>query len=173
VVEGIEQAPAAFIGLFGGKNIGKMVVKLTYPIKREGKVIRNRTNEMNAKLLMETAKSLMADGKGLLAMDESDPTCNKRFEKLGIPQTVEARRAYRELIVTTPGLGESISGAILYDDTIRQITKDGIRVVEVLTNAGIIPGIKVDNGADEMAGHSGEKDHHWLGPTARAALRVC
>jgi len=113
--------------------------------------------EMNAKLLMETARSLMADGKGLLAMDESDSTCNKRFENLGIPQTAEARRAYRELIVTTPGLGESISGAILYDDTIRQITNDGIRVVEVLTNAGIIPGIKVDSGADEMAGHPGEK----------------
>lgn len=112
---------------------------------------------MNTQLLMETARSLMADGKGLLAMDESDPTCNKRFEKLGIPQTVEARRAYREMIVTTPKLNESISGAILYDDTIRQITKSGIRVIEVLTNAGIIPGIKVDGGADVMAGHPGEK----------------
>lgn len=112
---------------------------------------------MNTQLLMETARSLMADGKGLLAMDESDPTCNKRFEKLGIPQTVEARHAYRELIVTTPRLSESISGAILYDDTIRQITKDGIPLVKVLTNAGIIPGIKVDSGAEEMAGHPGEK----------------
>lgn len=112
---------------------------------------------MNAKRLMEAARALMADGKGLLAMDESDSTCNKRFEKLGIPQTVEARRAYRELIVTTPRLGDSISGAILYDDTIRQITKDGIPLVEVLTRAGIIPGIKVDTGADEMAGHPGEK----------------
>jgi fructose-bisphosphate aldolase, class I len=116
-----------------------------------------KSTKMNAKLLMETARSLMADGKGLLAMDESDPTCNKRFEKLGIPQTVETRRAYRELIVTTPLLGESISGAILYDDTIRQITNDGIPVVEVLTHAGIIFGIKVDSGADEMAGHPGEK----------------
>jgi fructose-bisphosphate aldolase class I len=113
--------------------------------------------EMNAKLLMETASKLMADGKGLLAMDESDGTCNKGFESLGIPQTVEARRAYRELIVTTPRLGESISGAILYDDTIRQVTKDGTPLVEVLTNVGIIPGIKVDSGAEEMAGHPGEK----------------
>jgi hypothetical protein len=75
--------------------------------------------QMNSQLLKDTAKPLFADHKGLLAMDESNRTCNKRFEKLGIPQTVEARRAYRELIVTTPGLGESIGGAILYDETIR------------------------------------------------------
>jgi fructose-bisphosphate aldolase class 1 len=68
---------------------------------------------------------LVAGGKSLLAMDESNGTCNKRFASVGIPQTQEARRAYRELIVTTPGLGESISGAILYDETIRQRTKDG------------------------------------------------
>ena len=68
---------------------------------------------------------LVAGDKGLLAMDESNPTCNQRFARLGIPQTEEARRAYRELIVTTPGLGECISGAILYDETIRQQKKDG------------------------------------------------
>ena len=73
--------------------------------------------EMNSQLLKDTVKLLFADHKGLLAMDESTGTCNKRFEKLGIPQTVEARRAYRELIVTTPGLSESIGGAILYDET--------------------------------------------------------
>jgi ribulose-phosphate 3-epimerase len=72
------------------------------------------------KIQTDTAKALFADHKGLLAMDESNPTCNKRFAKLEIPQTVEARRAYRELIVTTPGLGECISGVILYDETIRQ-----------------------------------------------------
>ena len=75
---------------------------------------------MNLQLLKDTAKLLFADNKGLLAMDESNGTCNKRFEKLGIPQTVETRRAYRELIVTTPGLSETIGGAILYDETIRQ-----------------------------------------------------
>ena len=75
----------------------------------------------------------------------------------GIPQTEEARRAYRELIVTTPGLGESISGAILYDETIRQRTKDGRLFVKVLVDAGIIPGIKVDIGAKDLAGHPGEK----------------
>ncbi len=72
---------------------------------------------MKPQELLNTVRALLADGKGLLAMDESNPTCNKRFARLGIPQTVEARRAYRELIVTTPGLGESISGAILYDET--------------------------------------------------------
>jgi len=112
---------------------------------------------MNKQVLSDTAKELVADGKGLLAMDESTPTCNKRFAKLGIPQTEEARRAYREMIVTTPGLGESISGAILYDETSRQQTKDGTPFLKVLTDAGIIPGIKLDTGAKDLAGHPGEK----------------
>ncbi len=107
--------------------------------------------------LIETASALVADDKGLLAMDESNPTCNKRFAALGIPQTVETRRAYRELIATTPGLGESISGVILYDETIRQCTKDGTPFLRILTDAGIIPGIKVDAGAKKLAGHPGEK----------------
>jgi fructose-bisphosphate aldolase class I len=72
---------------------------------------------MNVQQLEETAQALFARDKGLLAMDESNGTCNKRFAKVSIPQTVEARRAYRELIVTTPGLGESIGGAIRYDET--------------------------------------------------------
>ncbi len=112
---------------------------------------------MNAKNLVVTAKMLVAGDKGLLAMDESNPTCNKRFAKLGIPQTEEARRAYRELIVTTPNLGECISGVILYDETIRQQKKDGTPFIKVIINAGIIPGIKVDTGAKEMAAHPGEK----------------
>ncbi len=112
---------------------------------------------MNSQLLKDTAKLLFADDKGLLAMDESNGTCNKRFEKLGIPQTVEARRAYRELIVTTPRLGESIGGAILYDETIRQQKSDGTPFVKVLIEAGIAPGIKVDKGAKELAHHPGEK----------------
>ncbi len=77
--------------------------------------------------------------------------------KLGIPQTEESRRAYRELIVTTPNLGECISGAILYDETIRQQKKDGTPFIKVLIDAGIIPGIKVDTGAKDMANHPGEK----------------
>ena len=112
---------------------------------------------MNLQNLTDTAKALVAGDKGLLAMDESNPTCNKRFAKLDIPQTVEARRAYRELIVTTPGLGECISGVILYDETIRQQKKDGTPFLKVLIDAGIIPGIKVDTGAKDLAGHPGEK----------------
>ena len=112
---------------------------------------------MNIQLLTDTTKRLFADHKGLLAMDESNPTCNKRFANLNIPQTVEARRAYRELIVTAPGLGESISGGILFDETIRQQTKEGTLFLKVLADAGIIPGIKVDTGAKDMAAHPGEK----------------
>jgi len=112
---------------------------------------------MNTQMLIDTARKLVADDKGLLAMDESNPTCNKRFAKLGIPQTVDFRRAYRELIVTVPGLGESISGAILFDETIRQQKKDGTPFAKALTDAGIIPGIKVDTGAKDLAAHPGEK----------------
>jgi fructose-bisphosphate aldolase class I len=112
--------------------------------------------QMNSQTLRDTAQALVADDKGLLAMDESTPTCNKRFACLGIPQTVEARRAYREMIVTTAGLGECISGAILFDETIRQQTSDGTPFVKVLIDAGIIPGIKVDAGAKELAAHPGE-----------------
>ena len=106
--------------------------------------------------LFETARALVGAGKGLLAMDESSPTCDKRFADAGIPQTVEARRAYRELIVTAPGLGDYISGVILYDETIRQRDRHGTLLVERLLDAGIIPGIKVDLGAKNLALHAGE-----------------
>jgi fructose-bisphosphate aldolase class I len=112
---------------------------------------------MNTQQLVHTARALVCDDKGLLAMDESIGTCNKRFARLGIPQTEEARRAYRELLITTPDLGSCISGAILYDETIRQHRQDGTSFVQTLTDAGIIPGIKVDMGAEAMASHSGEK----------------
>ena len=112
---------------------------------------------MNVDDLNDTARALVADDKGLLAMDESNPTCNKRFAKLGILQTGEARRAYREMIATTPGLGEFISGAILFDETIHQQTKKGTPFIQAIIDAGIIPGIKVDAGAKELAGHPGEK----------------
>ena len=112
---------------------------------------------MSQKQLIETAYAMVADDKGLLAMDESMPTCHKRFAKLGIPETEEYRRAYRELLVTTPGLNESISGAILFDETIRQKTEDGTPFVQILQEAGIIPGIKVDKSTNPLAGHFGEK----------------
>jgi fructose-bisphosphate aldolase class I len=112
---------------------------------------------VSAQRLIDTAHRLVGAGKGLLAMDESNGTCDKRFAALGIAQTEDKRRAYRELIVTTPGLGDSISGAILYDETIHQRTKDGTPFVNILTEAGIIPGIKVDTGAKDLAGRPGEK----------------
>ena len=106
--------------------------------------------------LLDTAQALVADDKGILAMDESNGTCDERFAELGIPQTVESRRAYRELLITTPQLGESISGAILYDETFRQQTVEGTSFLNVLISTGIIPGIKVDLGAKALAGHPGE-----------------
>jgi fructose-bisphosphate aldolase class I len=112
---------------------------------------------MDETALAEVANALLADGKGLLAMDESTPTCNRRFAAAGIPQTEAARRSYRELLITAPGLGDCINGAILYDETLRQQTREGIAFVRLLEDAGIMPGIKVDLGARDMAGHCGEK----------------
>jgi fructose-bisphosphate aldolase class I len=112
---------------------------------------------MDLHVLATTAGAMVAKDKGLLAMDESTPTCNKRFEKAGIPQTEEARRSYREMIITTPRLGECISGVILCDETIRQQKKDGTPFIKVITDAGIIPGIKVDAGTKDMAVFPGEK----------------
>jgi fructose-bisphosphate aldolase class I len=90
-------------------------------------------------------------------MDESMSTCDRRFEEMGIPQTVEARCAYRELILTIPDLAESISGVILFDETIGQRTRHGTPFPKIIAEVGIILGIKVDAGAKEMAGHPGEK----------------
>jgi fructose-bisphosphate aldolase class I len=107
--------------------------------------------------IVETARALVASDKGLLAIDESNPTCNKRFAQWGIPQTEEARSAYREWIVATPGLAECVSGVILYDETFRQETRDGTPFVKAIAHAGLVAGIKVDVGAKPMAGHSREK----------------
>jgi fructose-bisphosphate aldolase class I len=107
--------------------------------------------------LRGTAEALVADNKGILAMDESNATCNRRFSQLGISQTEEARRSWREVIVTTPGLNECISGTIFYDETIRQHTKNGISFVEAVRAGRMIPGVKVDTGAMNMAGQVGEK----------------
>ena len=112
---------------------------------------------MDKLVLTATAAALLSGSKGLLAMDESTATCNKRFAALGIPQTEQFRRDWRELIATTPGLGEYISGAILYDETLYQNGKDGTPVLQTIINAGIIPGIKVDAGAKPLAGFPGEK----------------
>ena len=117
----------------------------------------HETSNIRLKQLADTAQALMADDKGLLAMDESTPTSNKRFAKLNIPQTEASRLSWRELIITTPGLAESISGAILFDETIRQRTKDGTPFIDILIDSGIIPGIKVDTGLTDLAGHPNEK----------------
>ncbi len=112
---------------------------------------------MNTSELIKTVQMLMAPGKGLLAMDESNPTCNKRFAALNIPQTAEMHRVYREWIVMAPRLGDSIGGAILFDETIRQKLSNGSSFVDGLHLAGIVPGIKVDMGTRELAGFPGEK----------------
>jgi fructose-bisphosphate aldolase class I len=112
---------------------------------------------MNATQLSAIARQMTADGKGLLAMDESNPTCNKRFAAFGIAQTEAMRRAYRDLIVTAPGLNRSIAGAILCDETIGQQTLAGVPFAQALADAGIVAGIKVDAGTKPLAGHPGEQ----------------
>ena len=112
---------------------------------------------MDAHKLNETARAMTAGDKGLLAMDESTPTANKRFAAAGIPQNEETRRAYRDMIVTTAGLGDCLDAAILVDETIRQRNRSGIPFARALEQQGIIPGIKVDGGAKPMAAHPGEK----------------
>ncbi len=112
---------------------------------------------MDASLLHANAKKMVAPGKGLLAADESTASCEKRFAAVGVPCTEETRRAYRELIVVAPGIEEYVSGIIFYDETIRQSTKDGKRFPDVLLEKGMLPGIKVDTGAKDLALHAGEK----------------
>ena len=106
--------------------------------------------------LYETAKALVAPGKGILAADESEGTIKKRFDSVGVSSTEENRRTYREALFTTPGLGQFISGVILFDETIRQQSRDGVPLAEVLRSQGIIPGIKVDKGARPLAFADGE-----------------
>jgi fructose-bisphosphate aldolase, class I len=106
--------------------------------------------------MRETARDLVAPGKGILAADESSGTIKKRFDQIGLESTEENRRAYRQLLFTTQGLGDHISGVILYDETIRQSTDDGTPLTEVLEKAGVIPGIKVDTGAKPLAMFDGE-----------------
>src|SRR5215210_3038742 len=101
--------------------------------------------------LQTTANDLVAEGKGILAADESDGTIKKRFDSIGVESTEENRRAYRELLFTTEGVEEYISGVILYDETIRQSSGDGTPFPELLRSRGIVPGIKVDQGAKPLA----------------------
>jgi fructose-bisphosphate aldolase, class I len=111
---------------------------------------------MPANELHETAKALVAEGKGILAADESDSTIKKRFDSIGVESTEDARRAYRELLFTTEGAEEFISGVILFDETIRQSAQDGTPFPKLLESKGMIPGIKVDKGAKPLALSEGE-----------------
>jgi fructose-bisphosphate aldolase, class I len=111
---------------------------------------------MGTETLESTARALVAPGKGILAADESTGTIEKRLKSIDVESTEEARRSYREMLFTTPGLGDHISGVILYDETIRQSTREGVPFAKVLEDAGSIPGIKVDMGAKPLAGASGE-----------------
>lgn len=104
-----------------------------------------------------TARALVAAGKGILAADESSPTIEKRFRAVGVESTEPNRRAYREMLFSTPGLERSISGVILFDETIRQSDRDGVPFPTLLDTRGIIPGIKVDKGAKALAAAPGEK----------------
>jgi fructose-bisphosphate aldolase class I len=138
--------------------------------------------------LDSTARALLAEGKGILAADETVPTLTKRFDALKISSTEDSRRTYREMFFTTPGAAEFISGVILYDETIHQKSSSGIPLVEVLAKQGIIPGIKVDRGAKSLAGSPDEtvtegldglrdrlKEYHGLGARFakwRAVIRI-
>jgi len=107
--------------------------------------------------LYEAASAIVADHKGILAADESSGTIKKRFDAIGVESTEENRRSYRGLLFTTPGMEESIGGVILYDETLRQGADDGTPFAQLLASKGVVPGIKVDTGAHDMAGFPEEK----------------
>jgi fructose-bisphosphate aldolase class I len=111
---------------------------------------------MSIEELESIAQAMVAPGKGIIAIDESTSTIKKRFDSVKIENTEENRRAYREMLLTAPKLGEHISGAILYDETIRQSTRDGVPFTKVMLDNGILPGIKVDKGPQPLAGFPGE-----------------
>jgi fructose-bisphosphate aldolase class I len=111
----------------------------------------------NLEQLVSTAQAMVAPGRGILAIDESMGTIKKRFDSVGVENSEENRVDYRSMMLTADGLGEHISGAILFDETIRQSTPDGQRLVDAMNAAGVLPGIKVDKGAKALAGFDGEK----------------
>ncbi|MDO4709437.1 fructose-bisphosphate aldolase class I [Lysobacteraceae bacterium NML75-0749] len=111
---------------------------------------------MSIEQLADIARAMVAPGKGIIAIDESSATCKKRFDGVGIDCTEENRRAYRELLLTAPKVNEYLSGAILFDETIRQSTRDGVPFAKYMADNGMIPGIKVDKGTVPLAGCPGE-----------------
>src|SRR6266480_1531255 len=126
--------------------------------RKEARIYFNeKTTNMKTETLGTIARKLVAPGKGILAADESSGTIEKRLKSINVPSNEENRRMYREILFTTNGAGEFISGVILFDETIRQKTRDGRSFVELLQQQGIVPGIKVDKGAKAMANFPGEK----------------
>jgi len=113
------------------------------------------TDKMNE--MIETAAAMVSPGRGILAIDESTGTCKKRFDSIGVDCTEETRRDYRHMLLSAPDLGEHISGAILFDETLRQSSAAGVPFTKIMQDSDIIPGIKVDKGAHPMAGFDGEK----------------
>jgi len=111
---------------------------------------------MDKQLLVSTARDMVAEGKGILAADESSGTIKRRLDSINVPSTEENRRAYRELLFTTPGIEAFISGIILYDETVRQKAQDGTPFPALLEQRGIMPGIKVDKGTIALPGFPGE-----------------
>jgi fructose-bisphosphate aldolase, class I len=127
---------------------------------------------MNNDKLRSVAKAIVAKQKGVLAADESNPTIKKRFDSIKVESTEENRRRYREILFTTEGIERYIGGVILFDETLRQSTRDGTPFAELLSSRGIVPGIKVDKGAKALALYPEEKITEGLGRPARAARRV-
>ena len=105
---------------------------------------------MNFSSLSEIASYIVSDGKGILAADESNPTCTKRFDSIGVESTEDNRRDYRELLFRSEGMKGNIGGVILFDETIRQNAADGTSLVDIITSQGSIPGIKVDKGLQQI-----------------------
>ncbi len=116
---------------------------------------------MSEQTLSQIAKAMVANGKGILAADESSGNIKKKFEKLGVEDMSENHRRYRELLFTAPGMEKYISGVILFDETIRQATSDGLPFAQYLSSKGVVPGIKVDIGLKDMDGHVGEQVTKW------------
>ncbi|KAL4450654.1 hypothetical protein ABPG77_001010 [Micractinium sp. CCAP 211/92] len=142
--------------MFAGSAIAAKPAVSSRSGRRALKVQAAAYNGAYAEELVATANKIASPGKGILAMDESNATCGKRLESIGLENTVENRQAYRELLVTTPGLGEYISGAILFEETLYQDTRKGTSMVDELNKNGIVPGIKVDKGLHPLSNSNGE-----------------
>ena len=127
---------------------------------------------MNNDKLISVAKAIVAKQKGVLAADESNPTIKKRFVSIKVESTEETRRRYREILFTTEGIERYIGGVILFDETFRQVNRDGTPFAELLSSRGIVPGIKVDKGAKALALYPEEKVAEGLDGPARATRRV-